>query len=142
MSTLRFGLLQEALGRKAVPVSSENRPADDFGKYVFNREKMQRYLSKYTYTTLTDLIDKSLPLSGYSAWDPSSPAFIKEISVHIDFITEKTADMIEARKKAITYHDTIVPLTEDIRYHIDKLELIVDDGMWTLPTYRELLFVR
>ena len=77
---------------------------------------------------------------------------IKEISVHIDFIIEKTADMIEARKKAnvieserekaIAYHDTIVPLTEDIRYHIDKLELIVDDGMWTLPKYRELLFVR
>ena len=62
MNTLRFGLLQEALGRKAVPVISENRPADDFAKYVFNREKMQRYLSKYTYTTLTDSIDKGLPL--------------------------------------------------------------------------------
>jgi formylglycine-generating enzyme required for sulfatase activity len=35
----------------------------------------------------------------------------------------------------------IVPLTEDIRYHIDKLELIVDDRMWTLPKYRELLFI-
>jgi glutamine synthetase len=77
---------------------------------------------------------------------------IKEISAHIDFITEKTAEMIEARKKAntiaserekaIAYHDTIVPLTEDIRYHIDKLELIVDDRMWTLPKYRELLFIR
>jgi glutamine synthetase len=48
MSTLRFELLREALGRKAVPVSSENRPADDFAKYVFNREKMQKYLSKHT----------------------------------------------------------------------------------------------
>jgi len=77
---------------------------------------------------------------------------IKEISSHIDFITEKTAEMIEARKqanaissereKAIAYHDTIVPLTESIRSHIDKLELIVDDRMWTLPKYRELLFIR
>jgi len=77
---------------------------------------------------------------------------IKEISSHIDFITEKTAEMIEARKKAnaieserekaIVYHDTIVPLTEDIRSHIDRLELIVDDRMWTLPKYRELLFIR
>lgn len=77
---------------------------------------------------------------------------IREISTHIDFITEKTVEMIEARKKAntisserekaIAYHDIIVPLTENIRYHIDKLELIVDDRMWTLPKYRELLFIR
>ena len=77
---------------------------------------------------------------------------IKEISAHIDFITEKTAEMIESRKKAnaieserekaIEYHDIIFPLMEAIRYHIDKLELIVDDRMWTLPKYRELLFIR
>lgn len=77
---------------------------------------------------------------------------ITEISTHIDFIIEKTAEMTEARKKAntitserekaIAYHDIIVPLTENIRYHIDKLELIVDDRMWTLPKYRELLFIR
>jgi len=51
MNTLRFEVLREALERKAVPVSKEHRPADDFAKYVFNREKMQRYLSNYTYTT-------------------------------------------------------------------------------------------
>ena len=45
-------------------------------------------------------------------------------------------------KKAIAYHDTIVPMLEEIRYHIDKLELVVDDQMWTLPKYRELLFIR
>ena len=77
---------------------------------------------------------------------------IREISAHIDFITEKTAEMIEARKqanvivsereKAIAYHDTIVPHIEAIRFHIDELELIVDDRLWTLPKYRELLFVR
>ncbi|MCD8310074.1 MAG: glutamine synthetase type III, partial [Prevotellaceae bacterium] len=69
-------------------------------------------------------------------------AFIKE---HVDSMIEarKVANKIEdIREKAIAYHDTIVPMMEEIRYHIDKLELIVDDQMWTLPKYRELLFVR
>jgi glutamine synthetase len=77
---------------------------------------------------------------------------IREISTHIDFITEKTTEMIEERKKAnvivserekaIAYHDMIVPLIESIRFHIVELELIVDVRLWTLPKYRELLFVR
>ncbi len=77
---------------------------------------------------------------------------IKDINAHIEFITEKCTEMTEARKKAnvitserekaVAYHDTVVPLMDTIRYHIDKLELIVDDRMWTLPKYRELLFVR
>lgn len=69
-------------------------------------------------------------------------AFIKE---HVDAMIEarKVANKIESeRGKAIAYHDTIVPALEEIRYHIDKLELIVDNQMWTLPKYRELLFVR
>ena len=45
-------------------------------------------------------------------------------------------------EKAIAYHDDIAPMLETIRYHIDKLELIVDNEMWTLPKYRELLFIR
>jgi len=44
--------------------------------------------------------------------------------------------------KAIAYHDTVAPKMDEIRYHIDKLELIVADELWTLPKYRELLFVR
>ena len=77
---------------------------------------------------------------------------IKDICEHISVITKDVKDMIEARKKAnrieserekaIAYHDNIIPLMEEIRYHIDKLELIVDDRMWTLPKYRELLFIR
>ena len=60
--------------------------------------------------------------------------------------------MIEARKvankienteeKAFAYSRTIAPFLEDIRYHVDKLELIVDDEIWPLPKYRELLFTR
>jgi len=63
-----------------------------------------------------------------------------------------TDEMIEARKKAnvitdlrskaIAYHDTVVPFLDDIREHIDELELMVDNQMWPLPKYRELLFIR
>ena len=69
-----------------------------------------------------------------------------------NFIEENVAQMIELRKvanriesereKAIAYHDTIAPMLESIRHRIDKLELIVDDQMWPLPKYRELLFIR
>ena len=74
---------------------------------------------------------------------------IEEISERMAFISEHVAKLVEARKaankiesereKAIAYHDTVEPLFSEIRYHIDKLELIVDDRMWTLPKYRELL---
>ncbi len=77
---------------------------------------------------------------------------IEDIAQHAIYITKHVDDMVEARKvanrienereKAIAYHDTVAPMLEDIRYHIDKLELIVDNQMWTLPKYRELLFVR
>lgn len=79
-------------------------------------------------------------------------AIIKKISEHTSYIKEHVDAMVEARKvankisdereKAVAYHDTIAPMLEQIRYHIDKLELIVDDQMWTLPKYRELLFIR
>jgi glutamine synthetase len=46
------------------------------------------------------------------------------------------------RELAIAYHDEVAPYFDSIRYHIDKLELIVEDEMWTLPKYRELLFIR
>ncbi len=79
-------------------------------------------------------------------------AIIRKISEHTTYIKEHVDTMIEARKvankitsereKAVAYHDTIAPMLEQIRYHIDKLELIIDDQMWTLPKYRELLFIR
>ena len=67
------------------------------------------------------------------------------ISTHVDAMAEarKRANRIsDEREKAIAYHDTIAPMLEQIRYHIDKLELIVDNRMWPLPKYRELLFIR
>ncbi|MDR2497335.1 MAG: glutamine synthetase type III, partial [Tannerellaceae bacterium] len=77
---------------------------------------------------------------------------IEDISNHISVIKEKVDAMIEARKvankiedvreRAIAYHDTVFPMFDEIRYHIDKLELVVDDEIWTLPKYREILFIR
>ena len=77
---------------------------------------------------------------------------IEKINKHTDFIAEAVEEMVEKRKvvnriedvrsKAIAYHDEIAPFLDTIRYHIDKLELIVEDEMWTLPKYRELLFIR
>ena len=75
---------------------------------------------------------------------------IKEISGHISSIKAKVKEMVEARKDcnviedghkmAYAYDQKVRPYLEDIRYHIDKLELIVDNEMWPLPKYRELLF--
>jgi glutamine synthetase len=77
---------------------------------------------------------------------------IKTISNHVSSIKAKVADMVEARKKcnviesetekAYAYDKEVRPYLEEVRYHIDKLELIVDNEMWPLPKYRELLFFR
>ncbi|MGM0375663.1 MAG: glutamine synthetase III [Bacteroidota bacterium] len=77
---------------------------------------------------------------------------IRKISYHIKNIKNKTNDMVEARKvankvedmaqQAEMYDQNVRPYLDDIRYHIDKLELIVDNSMWPLPKYRELLFAR
>ncbi|MDE7153366.1 MAG: glutamine synthetase III [Muribaculaceae bacterium] len=77
---------------------------------------------------------------------------IEHISEHMSIIKDEVEKMVNARKeanaitdersKAIAYHDTVLPHMEVIRYHIDKLELMVDNEMWPIPKYRELLFIR
>ena len=77
---------------------------------------------------------------------------IREIAERTQVIETKVEELVEARKqanrivsereKAIAYHDNVEPKMGDIRYQIDKLELIVADELWTLPKYRELLFIR
>ena len=79
-------------------------------------------------------------------------ATIETISEYMAVIKAEVAKMIEARKKAnriecerekaIAYHDNVVPCMDTIRDYIDKLELMVDNEMWPLPKYRELLFIR
>ncbi|MDR2127380.1 MAG: glutamine synthetase III [Prevotellaceae bacterium] len=76
---------------------------------------------------------------------------LKEISLHVKEIRTQVEDMIEERKKANVIEDfvekakvysgKVLPYLDSIRYHIDKLELEVDDAMWSLPKYRELLFL-
>ncbi len=77
---------------------------------------------------------------------------IEEIAERTEKIEQLVEELTDARrvanridsihKRAIAYHDNVCPKMEDIRHEIDKLEMIVEDGLWTLPKYRELLFIR
>ena len=90
--------------------------------------------------------EKSAELSKEDAY------LIEEIAAHITAVKKYVYEMIEARKvankiedmrlKAIEYNENVLKYFEIIRYHVDKLELIVDNEMWPLPKYRELLFIR
>ena len=78
---------------------------------------------------------------------------LKSVGEHIQVIHSKVHELVEARKvvnnitdtrtKAIAYESQIKSaFFDDIRYHVDKLEHLVDDDIWTLPKYREMLFLR
>ena len=77
---------------------------------------------------------------------------IREIAERTERIEQLVEDLTEARRvanriyniheRAIAYHDTVCPKMDAIRYECDHLEMIVEDGLWTLPKYRELLFIR
>jgi glutamine synthetase len=98
---------------------------------------------------INGLKDAGIEASGYA----NQLAIVKIISDHINNISDKTEAMIQARKKAndltdirtkaIAYCEEVKgTFFDDIRYHVDKLELMVDDNFWTLPKYREILFLR
>ena len=99
------------------------------------------------------LLDKVYKMSQIPGLNASADIeLIKKIQYHTAEIQRLTAGMVDARKvanriedqreKAIAYHDTVAACFDEIRRHIDKLEEIVDDQMWPLPKYRELLFLR
>jgi glutamine synthetase len=77
---------------------------------------------------------------------------VKALSSHIQSMKDAVDKMVADRKrinkiedireKAIQYCDVIHPQFHDIRYHVDHLEQIVDDNLWPMPKYRELLFIR
>ena len=77
---------------------------------------------------------------------------IEEIAERTEKIEQLVEELTDARRvanriqdihqRAISYHDTVCPQMESIRRETDKLEMIVEDGLWTLPKYRELLFIR
>ena len=106
-------------------------------------------------SVLIDNVHKTLdifPTGKANAISSENVHIIERISEHESFIINNVEKMVEARKvanrienvreKAIAYHDTVAPYLESIRYHVDKLETIVDDEAWPLPKYRELLFIR
>ena len=105
-------------------------------------------------SSLIDNVHKTaqiFPAEMASSLSANNINLIQQISEHASYITEHVEKLVEARKvanriesereKAIAYHDTVAPLIEDIRYHADKLELIIDDEIWPLPKYREMLFI-
>jgi glutamine synthetase len=93
-----------------------------------------------------------LDLKTYGKLSHNQMETITEISEHVSRIKTYVNEMIEARKvanrileteeKAVAYCDTVKPYFDKIRDHVDKLELLVDDELWPLPKYRELLFIR
>ena len=110
-------------------------------------------VTKYQ-SSLLDNIIKMETVLGKEEGDKYSEeniATVKEIAMRVADIKRMVNEMVERRKvanritiereKAIAYHDTIAPMLEEIRNHVDKLELIVDNELWTLPKYRELLFI-
>ena len=66
----------------------------------------------------------------------------RALSVAMEEECDRFNELDSQREKAIKFHDVIVPYLEAIRRHVDALEMIVDDDMWPLPKYRELLFIR
>ncbi len=88
----------------------------------------------------------------YAELSAADMEIIEKIAFHSAQIKAEVRAMVNARKdankltheraKAIAYHDEVSPYLDSIRYHIDKLELIVDNQIWPLPKYRELLFIR
>ncbi|KOH46373.1 glutamine synthetase III family protein [Sunxiuqinia dokdonensis] len=106
-------------------------------------------------TTLLENVKNMKEVFGADEFEELAHArkeLIREIGSHITAIKSKVKEMVEARKvankiedsieKAKAYDKTVRPYLDDIRYHIDKLELTVDNELWPLPKYRELLFVR
>ena len=107
---------------------------------------------KYQNTLVKNIVglkEAGLPEKSYA----NQKQILEKLSEHINIISDKVEKMIEARKKAneiadvrkraIAYCDEVKGKYFDkIRYHVDKLELMVDDNYWPLPKYRELLFLR
>ena len=110
----------------------------------------ERYLS----ILLDNIIKtKSIFLAGEAeSLTEEDRSLVRRIKEHISAIIREVDEMKQKRseanheqdmrQKAILYHDNIFPLMESIRHHVNALELVVDDELWTLPKYRELLFIR
>ena len=107
----------------SVPLIYDNYLSDDSVRMFENTGVMNR---------------KELEARNEVKWE----TYTKKIQIEARVLGDIAMNHIVPVEKAIAYHDTVFPALDEIRYHIDKLELIVDDRMWTLPKYRELLFIR
>ena len=98
------------------------------------------------------LLDKAFKMKSLGLNFDSDMELIREIQMHTSALQGLVSDMVEARKvanrvedqrqRAILYHDNVACFLDEIRTHIDKMEEVIDDQMWPLPKYRELLFIR
>ncbi len=110
--------------------------------------------TRYQSELLSNLNHMSVvfPIDTADKLSARNKKIIQEIAERTFAIEKGVEELVEARKKANkieserdkanAYHDTVEPKLDEIRYQIDKLELIVDDALWPLPKYRELLFIR
>ncbi len=111
-------------------------------------------LIKYQNTLIENVkgLKELFPKDQYEKMSKHELDTIVEISERTAIVKQAVDEMIEARKqanridnirkKSEVYSTKVVPYFEKIRYHVDKLELIVDDEIWPLPKYREMLFTR
>jgi glutamine synthetase len=111
-------------------------------------------LIKYQNTLIENVrgLKDLFPKDQYEKMSKHELETIMEISERTAIVKKAVDEMIEARKqaniiddireKSAVYSTKVVPYFEKIRYHVDKLELIVDDEIWPLPKYREMLFTR
>ena len=98
------------------------------------------------------LLDKAYKMQQLGLDNSSDVELLRDIQSHAATLQRLVAEMIEARKvanriedqreKAIRYHDTVATYFDEIRSHIDRMEEVIDDELWPLPKYRELLFIR
>jgi glutamine synthetase len=148
------------------PIELEARVEVEFEKYTKKVQIESRVLGDIAINHIvpiaiayqTSLIDnvkglkELFPEDEFQKLAEAQLVLIRNISGHISEIKSQVADMIEARKvanviehakdKAYAYESTVRPYLDSIRVHIDKLELVVDNDLWPLPKYRELLFTR
>ena len=153
MNVLSKGELEARLERKQETYTKKIQiEARIFGDICLNH--IIPVATKYQSQLIDNVhkVKEIFPAETADRLSANNVSLIEQISAHSSYITENVERLIDARRganklasereKAIAYHDTVAPLLEEIRYHVDKLELIVDDELWPLPKYREMLFIR
>jgi glutamine synthetase len=109
---------------------------------------------KYQNTLIDNVrgLKEILPAGEFKEATRTQMKLLKDLSLHLNEVKLKVDSMIEARKrandlkkakdKAIAYCDKVKPHFEEIKYHVDKLEMLIDDELWPLPKLREVLFTK